>query len=393
MVTKTKAQKQPQQRPQQADPKTYEQPQQPPQQVTTNQIVSAQPSLAVLEKSQMEILVDLAHAHKRSLTEFHRKATEMITQDEQTALSCIYKRPVGKDEENSDRQKMVEGQSIRLAEIVYASYGNIFISDVDIEVAERYVKAIAFGVDLETLAVVRRVCIESTIMKNGMPYSERQRVITGKAASAKARRDVTFSVVPKSMCNQLYQIARDVAFGKGNVMTMQKRRENILAWADKLGIEKERLFAAIKIKGINDIGLDEIETLYGLKTAIQDGDTTIDEAFPPLNFDEKKDISQGTINQNMGQEKMADAFDKGKKTTNPAPATDVLADDDIKKPEQPKQAPPATPQIDPKGKYRCEYCSQREKREVILPGNEVEINEQGVIVCGSCGYDVVKIQE
>ena len=55
-----------------------------------------------------------------------------------------------------------------------------------------------------------------------------------------------------------------------------------MEWANKLGISNERVFAALGVKGIEEVGVDQLVLLSGLRTAIKDGDSTVEEAFPPL---------------------------------------------------------------------------------------------------------------
>ena len=49
----------------------------------------------------------------------------------------------------------------------------------------------------------------------------------------------------------------------------------------KLGVNDDRILAVLKKRGGDDIDLADLETLMGLRTAISDGDITVDEAFPP----------------------------------------------------------------------------------------------------------------
>ena len=49
----------------------------------------------------------------------------------------------------------------------------------------------------------------------------------------------------------------------------------------KLGATREAILAAINVLGEEDIGLDKLATLKGIATAIKDGDTTVEQAFPP----------------------------------------------------------------------------------------------------------------
>ena len=104
------------------------------------------------------------------------------------------------------------------------------------------------------------------------------RVVVAKAALAKARRDATFVVVPKALCRPLEERARQIAIG--DATTLAKRRAAVMGWIGKLGIDIARVYSALGIAGEEDIGIDQLTTLTGLKTSIKDGEVTVDEAFP-----------------------------------------------------------------------------------------------------------------
>lgn len=250
--------------------------------VTTGEVVSAESSvnqaLMQITKGEIDQQIATAHQYPRSIAKFQKRALEMVTLDQETAESCIYARPVGKDSDGNE--KYAEGMSVRMAEIVGSCYGNLRVGSMLIEMTERYVKARGLAHDLETNFANTSEVVESTVDKRGRPFSERMRVVVAKAALAKARRDATFTVVPKALCKPLEAAARQTAIGDAS--TLAKRRGSVMQWVSKLGIDPARVFAALNIAGETDIGLDQLTTLTGIKTAIKDGDVTIDEAFPPL---------------------------------------------------------------------------------------------------------------
>lgn len=256
------------------------------------ELVSAENSinhaLQQITKAEIDQQIATAHQWPRSIAKFQKRALEMVTLDEETAESCIYSRPVGKNPDGT--QKFAEGLSIRTAEIVGACYGNLRVGAMLVEMTPRYVKARGFAHDLETNFASTSEVIESTVDKYGKPYSERQRVVVAKAALSKARRDATFAVVPKALCKGIENAARQTAIGDAS--TLEKRRAAVMAWVGKLGIDPARVFKALGVTGEADIGIDHLTTLTGLKTAIKDGESTIEEAFPPIA--EEKSSGQGT---------------------------------------------------------------------------------------------------
>lgn len=256
--------------------KTNQQPEPP---VTTLEVVKPgeQEALTAITKGEVDIQIATAHKFPRSLATFNRRAMEMVSMDEDTAASCLYSRPVGKDP-RTGQQKYAEGLSVRMAEIVGTCYGNLRVGAMILEQSERQVRARGYAHDLETNFASTSEVVEATVKRDGTPYDERMRVVIAKAALAKARRDAIFQVVPRALCKKLEETAREVAVGDAS--TLDKRRAAVMDWVNKLGVPPERVFGALSIAGVEDIGVKELETLTGLKTAIKDGDISVDEAFP-----------------------------------------------------------------------------------------------------------------
>lgn len=232
-------------------------------------------ALEQMERANIDIQIATALAHPRSMAKFYERATAMVTFDETTAASCLYRRPVGKE---GGVMKYAEGESVRLAEIVASSYGNIRVAGMIIEMTPRYVKAQGVAHDLETNTAYKAEVVESTVNRHGVPFSERMRVVVAKSAQSKAIRDAIFRIVPKSLCKPLSLKAKEVA--KGDLKTFEAKRKAVVAWIKSLNIEPKRVWDAIGIKGEADISVEVLLLLHGLKTAIEEGDCTIDEAFP-----------------------------------------------------------------------------------------------------------------
>ena len=232
------------------------------------------------EIARVEIDAQIATAkqYPRSLDAFKKRACDMVSIDREIAEACIYRRPVGKDSETG-KQKIAEGMSIRMAEIVGASYGNLRVSARIVEQTPRFVKVEGIAHDLESNYAAKSEVIESTVDKYDRPYSERQRVVVAKAALAKAHRDATFKVVPRALCKPVLNKALLVIAGG---KTLEERRKGAMDWIKTLEIDEKRVWSVLEINGLGDMGEEHLITLLGLKTAIDDGDTTIDEAFPSL---------------------------------------------------------------------------------------------------------------
>ena len=285
-------------------------------------------ALEQMERASIDIQITTAKNYPRSMAKFKKRAEEMITMDEETAASCLYRRPVGKE---GGKMKYAEGESIRLAEIVASSYGNIRVAGMIVEMEPRHVKAVGVAHDLETNVAYKAEVIESTVNKYGQPFSERMRVVVAKAAQSKAIRDAIFRVCPKSLCKNLIEKAKIVACG--DEKTFSKRRDGVMAWIKSLKIDEKRVWNALGIDGKEDITYDVLLQLTGLKTALDENDCTIDEAFPKLEQEESK----GSVT-----DRIKDRFDPksdAKKETKKTDSKTTKAKADVKKEPDPEELP------------------------------------------------------
>jgi hypothetical protein len=314
-----------------------------------------QNALAVMEESEIMMQIKTARTYPRSLAQFKKEASEMIMMDESTAKSCIYSRPVGDG-------KVAEGKSIRMAEIVASCYGNIRAKTIITEMKPRYVKAVGFVMDLEKNIGFSAECVESTVKRDGSPMSERMRVVIAKAAAAKAFRDAIFKIVPVGICKPLEDLAKKVIMGDGNVQTMDKRKAELQAWLRGIEVSNERMFAVLNVKGYADMGIDHLLQMAGLRTAIENADITIDEAFPPIESEKKPDA------KNKGVAGLKDDL-KGK----------------AKEESKNQPAKVETTSAAEKLKNYCPHC----KTEINLADKSTHSIEKDKTFCGECGFELV----
>lgn len=240
--------------------------------------VASNTPLMDLERASIDMQIATAHQYPRSIARFKENALALVTLDEETAASCLYRRPVGKDRDGNEQY--AEGMSIRMAEIVAGCYGNLRVGTRTIESTPRYVVVQGVAHDLESNYLSTAECKEATVKRNGQPYDERMRIVIEKAAAAKARRDAIFAVVPRASAKFLETAAKNLLFG--NASSITKWRDRIAAWVKTLGIEEKRVWNALRVEGADDLKQTEIEMLIGIMNALKSGDTTLDEAFPEI---------------------------------------------------------------------------------------------------------------
>ena len=233
-------------------------------------VIDKPQAMSPATRQEIDIQVATAHRFPRSIKSFKQAALEMATLDIETAAGCFYALPRG--------GKTIEGPSVRLAEIVLSAWGNIRADARVIDVGPTQITAEGMCWDLEKNVAVRVQVKRRITDKHNNRYPEDMIVVTGNAACAIALRNAVFKVVPMMYTKDIEAKAREVAIGDAS--TLSTRRAECIAAFGKMGVTQDRVLSAIGKAGIDDVTLDDLGTLRGMFTAIREGDTTVDEAFP-----------------------------------------------------------------------------------------------------------------
>jgi hypothetical protein len=276
-----------------------------------------------ITRAEIDVQISTAHQFPRSLQQFYKRAEAMVTLDEDTAASCLFKITRG--------GKAIEGESIRMAEIVASCYGNLRSAVQISGYTPTRVSVRAVCHDLETNNFIAVEKQAKTTYSDGRPYNEDMAIMIANATISKALRDAIFRVVPKALLKPLIEKAKLVAIGTAE--TLKIRRTKAMSWVTSLKIDKARVFAVLGVVGEEDVGLEQLETLTGLRTAIKEGDQTVDEAFPLLEptkplFEHPAKKEQEQPEQKVNPKKEA--------KTKPAPAPAAVVPET--KPSEPEPA-------------------------------------------------------
>lgn len=234
--------------------------------------VSTLPVIRAEERAEIDARIATAHKYPRNITTFREQALAMATMDEETAESCYYQLPRG--------GKTIEGPGIRLAEIVNSAWGNMDCCAWVHEIQDHWVVARAYAHDLEKNVRVSFEVRRRITDKYGKRYNEDMILVTANAACAISLRNAIFRVVPKAYVDHVMQAAKKVAIGDAS--TLATRRAKALAYFNSLNVTNDQILAFLKKPGIDDVDLKDLETLTGLKTAIKEGATTVEEIFSPV---------------------------------------------------------------------------------------------------------------
>jgi len=267
-------------------------------------------AIGAINRSEVECQLDAAHKYprftrNRGVQQWSNEVLTLSTITRGVAESCIYTLP---RKDKNGKPKPIVGQSIRFAEIIASTWGNLHVASRIVAVEDGCVVSQGGAWDLEknlrTTTEVRRNILTSS----GRRYSEDMITVTGNAAAAIARRNAIFAVVPKAYRDPIWERVRSVA--AGTAVDLEKRREEVITkLVDNLKVKRENICPALGVATEKDIGIDELTVLIGLGTAIKDGGTTVEAAFP----DPPKDAPAPTEAEEGKRTKLD--LGNGKKTT------------------------------------------------------------------------------
>jgi len=257
-------------------------------------------------KAEVDIQIATAKRYPRVVSQCIQKIKDLATLDPETAEACWYVLPRAGDK--------VQGPSVRLAEIVASSWGNIRVGTKIVGIDDTHVTTHGLCHDLETNVAIQMEVKRRITNKHGKRFSEDMITTTSMAASSIALRNAIFKVVPMAIFKNVIEEIRRVGMGKER--SLVESRNAALTWFKGQGITKEQILSLLsrmgesEIKDTEDIGVKEVQLLRGVITAVNEETTTMEEAFAEVK--EEKEIKEGKteFGKKKGKEKEKDEKEK-----------------------------------------------------------------------------------
>ena len=239
---------------------------------TTEAVVEIMPQqpLGIMERAQIDMQIATAKQFPRSLHEALEKAKTLACYSPLIASQCTYAKPQG--------NKKIKGPSIRIAEIMATSWGNLRYGGRVLSVGERTVIAQGVCHDLETNVSVSVEVSRSIIDKDKHRYSDSMIVTTSMAAIAIGIRNAIFKIIPGAFVSDVLTSAQKVA--RGEDQGLENRLASALKFFEDQGIPAARVFISLGIKGLADATWEHIDTLLGYATSIRVEGIPITDIFP-----------------------------------------------------------------------------------------------------------------
>jgi len=218
-------------------------------------------NVAQMESAAIDIQISTAKAYPRVLSDVREKVLTLATIDQETAVSCHYAKPVG--------GKQIVGPSVRLAEIIVATYGNLRCKSYVVDEKLKSVTVRADAWDLESNSAISVEVTRSLMNKLGKRYPDHLVITTSNAALAIAYRNAVYKIVPMSLFKDQTNKIKAVAAGSGKTL-QQQAVDCVNAFADYKIDEKEFLQIA-NLRRLDDITVDDIIGMRSVYTSLKDG--------------------------------------------------------------------------------------------------------------------------
>ena len=223
----------------------------------------------VQAKAEIETQITTAKQYPRELPKFRAALEQYIRSDLAVAQACFYALPRA--------GKTIIGPSIRFAEAVANTWGNIAADTEPVAVDHDQLYARARCRDLQTNVAFAHTASRRILDSKGKRYGVDMIQTTMNAACSIALRNCILKVVPGLLWRPYYELAREIAVG--GVETLAKRAEAALMSFQKMGVPPAQVLWKLGKGAPEEIDLQDVELLLGLYTGIRDGEIDIDQAF------------------------------------------------------------------------------------------------------------------
>lgn len=230
--------------------------------------------ISAINRAEVDIQISTAKQYPRDLPQVLNRIATYAMMDKETAEDCFYVlRRQGKDGAAS----VIEGLSVRMAEIIASSWGNLRIQTRIVGNDGKMITAQAMCHDLETNVAVCKEVSRSIAYKNGATYSQDMQIVTGNAAASIAFRNAVLSVIPKAVTKNIILQVKQVALGQS--IDLEQSRQNVIAYFAKIGVSKGQILRYLGKNSVEEIDQQSIYELRATANAIKEGTTTVQEAF------------------------------------------------------------------------------------------------------------------
>lgn len=264
--------------------------------------------LEAINRSEVDVQIATAHRFPRDIERAKNRIQALACSTQDIAYNCFYHL------ERQDKQgnkSVIEGISVRLAEIIATSWGNLRVQARIIGNDGSFITAQGVCHDLETNVAVS-VEVKRSIKGKFGTFSQDMQVVTGNAACAIAFRNAVGKVIPGVV---IADIIKDI---KAKSLEQIVKRGVSQQWADgvaafqQLGVGEVHMLSYLGKQSRDEVTAEDIQTLGGVYNAIQEGTTTAEESLIKP-WKQKQQEAEAAKSKSEAKSKAAEAIKRSTK--------------------------------------------------------------------------------
>jgi hypothetical protein len=283
---------------------------------TENQVMQILTADAVeaINRSEIDTAIMTAKKFPRDLTQVKKDILTLATMTQETAESCFY---ILKRKNKKGQVVTIEGESVRFAEIVISSWGNINAGFRIVGNDGKKITAMGVCHDLQKNVRYMGEVQRRITTSEGRTYSDDMQIMTGNAAGAIAFRNAVFKVIPKAIVAGMTAKIKSVAIGDEQSLS-ERVKEIFKLVRTEFHVKEEKIFELFDKKSKTEFTNQEIFELRGIYNALKEGTTTVEETFYGKNTEESKEETKQDIARRIANDEALKA-DPTTSTSNAGP--------------------------------------------------------------------------
>lgn len=231
--------------------------------------------------AEVDVQISTAKKYPRDLERFQSTCTQLATIDEQVAADCLFSLPRG--------EKVIEGKSVRLAEIAARTYGNLRVQTRTSAIEQTVVVTESICHDLETNVAIKVENRRKILDKHGNRYNDDMITMTANASQSIAFRNAIFRIIPEALMNDIMgNIKAKMICSEAELPEKVEMCMGIFA---DMGVSEKQVLQAMNVAKREDLTPQHLVTLRGFASGIKNGEFSPEVLFKGLTGTSAKDFA------------------------------------------------------------------------------------------------------
>ncbi len=229
-------------------------------------------ALELITRAEIDQAVATAKRYPRDPDQAVARATKLACRNQDLAGTMGYRL----ERKDKGGIKIIEGPSVRLAEVMASTWGNLRCGARVLDIGKKFVVVQGVAIDVEannhfSVEVTRRITT-----KDGHTFGDDMIGVTCNAACSIGLRQAIFKAVPMAYVQEVYGHAMEVFRGKA--ADLEERREKMLRWYSRNGATIDDVLRFLDKRETKLIDLDDVLRMLSISEAIKTGESTMEAA-------------------------------------------------------------------------------------------------------------------